>query len=620
MGSTADLIEREAREILGRARLDEARLDDHSARALEQLVRSLRGADISRPVFHAPIGVDALARMLRALSTAVLDAIESQVSAKDLRRVAEWFATTSERVWGDANRRFVAMLDAFDDHLLLLDPGSHVLFLNRSTEGSARANYGLSRDEMVGRHTLEGPPSPFKQYITSLAGRASAGETIAEEHLLPMPGGALWYEHHYHPVYGPTGEVEAVAVASRDTHARKQAEGRLRLLSKIGLLAETNDFDGMLARAAGLAVPELADWSVFELIHEGEIRRSTVVHPDIARAEDAARQLAEMRRAAPRFEGLELGGRVYQLGDTDDGALRANDVALHALLQQFGAATAITIPFFVMGAPIAVATFVYGPESGRRHAMSDLEIADEIARRAAQLVENARLQSEIAEGLAYRERVMGILGHDLRNPVSAILSLSATLSQRADVPARTKEGLRHIRNSAERMEQMIATILDFTQLRFRGAPTLALETFDLGTLARAIVDELRAAHPNRAIAVDALGELRGRWDVSRLGQVISNLVGNAVTHGAPESPVTVSLSADAEHVFVAVTNAGPTIPPDALGKLFEPFWQAPKAGVAKARGLGLGLFIAQQITEAHGGEISVRSESDQTTFTVRLPC
>ena len=149
-------------------------------------------------------------------------------------------------------------------------------------------------------------------------------------------------------------------------------------------------------------------------------------------------------------------------------------------------------------------------------------------------------------------------------------------------------------------------------------PSFVFETVDLGTLVRTVVDELRAANPGRTITIEPHGELRGRWDVVRLGQVISNLVGNALTHGAPDSPVIVSLTAVADRVLVAVTNDGPTIP-DALGKLFEPFWQAPRSGATRSRGLGLGLFIAQQIVEAHGGEIAVRSQTGQTTFTVRLP-
>jgi PAS domain S-box-containing protein len=510
------------------------------------------------------------------------------------------------------NRRLVAMLDALDDHVILHDPDSNVLFLNRATEEVARANYGLSRAEIVGRNVLDGEPSEFKEYVRRLVERASNGEAIAEEFLLPTADGAIWHEHHYRPVYGPDGAVEAVAVASRDIQARKQAEGRLQLLSKVGLLAGTTDLDGLLARAASLAIPELADWSIFELVRDGQVQCVTVAHSDRERVADSERQLAGAPRPVGEVEG---GARIYRVG-VDDETLRPE---LLAVLKRFDAATAIVVPFIVMGAPIAIATFVYGPESKRRHAPADLPIAEEVARRAAQIVENARLHAEVAEALAYRERVMGILGHDLRNPVSAVLSLSATLSQRADVPDRAKEGLRHIRASAERMEQMIATILDFTRLRFRGAPPLARESIDLEKLARTIVDELRAAHPTREITVDTRGELRGRWDISRMGQVISNLVGNALTHGARESPVTVSLSSDNDGVFLAVHNRGPTIPSDALPKLFEPFWQVPKEGAARSRGLGLGLFIVRQIVHAHGGTISVRSENEQTTFSMRLP-
>jgi signal transduction histidine kinase len=101
--------------------------------------------------------------------------------------------------------------------------------------------------------------------------------------------------------------------------------------------------------------------------------------------------------------------------------------------------------------------------------------------------------------------------------------------------------------------------------------------------------------------------------------VISNLVGNALVHGARESAVNLSATSDNDAVFLAVTNRGPTIAADAIAKLFEPVWQGAKDGAAKSRGLGLGLFIVQQIVHAHGGEIAVRSQNDQTTFTVRLP-
>jgi PAS domain S-box-containing protein len=511
------------------------------------------------------------------------------------------------------NRRLVAMLDALDDHVILHDTNSKLLFLNRAAEVVARANFGLSREEIIGRKVQETAGSePFKDYVRGLIERAGKGETIAEEFLLPMPDGAVWHEHHLHPVRGPDGQVEAVAVSSREIQARKQAEGRLQLLSKVGLLAASMDLEGLLARASSLAIPELADWTIFELVRDGQLQCVTVAHPDRGRAAEVQLQLATAQR---QVSAIELGARIYRMG-IDDEALRPE---LRAALKRFDAATAIVVPFIVMGAPIAIATFAYGPESGRRHSAADLPIAEEVARRAGQIVENARLHAEVEHALEYRERVMGILGHDLRNPVSAVLSLSTTLSQRPDVPDRAKEGLRHMHAAAERMEQMIATLLDFTRLRFRGAPALARENVDLEKLARTIIDELRAAYPTREITLAARGELRGRWDISRMGQVIANLVGNAITHGAADAPVSVTMTSDNESVTIAVANRGPTIPSDALARLFEPFFQAPNPGAARSRGLGLGLFIVRQIVEAHEGTITVESADDQTTFTVRLP-
>ncbi|HEY1550650.1 MAG TPA: ATP-binding protein [Kofleriaceae bacterium] len=575
--------------------------------ALVELARSLRTASVAEP--PTPTSVDRVTHTIRIVAAAMLDAIERDVSAKELRAVAEWFSAITESVLGDDNRRLVAMLDALDDHVILLDPEARVLFLNRSAGEVSRTLYDRSRADMIGSSTVDGPGSQqHKQYVRSLVARASSGETIAEEFLLPTANGALWHEHHFRPVYKPDGALEAIAIASREIHGRKQAEGRLQLLSKIGLVAGATDLEGILSRAAGLAIPELADWTVFELVQGGETKCSTVVHPDVDRSALAERLL---RAAAPRHVSDEASYIVRV-----DDELRARDPVRYSLLQQLDATTAIVVPFVVMGTTTAVATFAFGPESGRRHSAADLAIADEIARRAAQIVENARLHAELRRELTYRERVMGILGHDLRNPVAAVLSLSSTLSQRADVAERSQEGLRHIHQSAQRMEQMISSLLDFTQIRFRGVPTLALESCDFSGVARAVVDELRAANPTRDITLDARGELRARADVSRIGQVMANLVGNALTHGARESPVSVTVTADNEAVMFGVTNRGPTIPSDAIDKLFEPFWQAPKSG---ARGLGLGLFIVHQIVNAHAGAVDVRSQNEQTTFTVRLP-
>jgi PAS domain S-box-containing protein len=466
------------------------------------------------------------------------------------------------RALREENRRLVAMLDALPEHLLIQDRDARIVFANRGSAELASAVLGRPREDLVGFSVLDGQqPEHFKRYAIDLVARACRGETFTEEFVLPDPReGPRWRETTIAPVYGRDGEVELVAMVSRDIHARKQAEARLLLLTKIGALVGTSSA-GALAALPAAAIPELGDLAILDVIEDGQ--RITAGQGDVA-----------------------------------------------------AASSTIEVPIDVLGKTIARATFAF-TESGRRHEPADRVIAHEVARRVAQIVENARLHEEVSQALVYRERVMGILGHDLRNPLAAVLSLSQMLGRRADVPERTKEGLGHIERSAQRMEQMIHTILDFTQLRFRGAPPLTREAFALDKLAQTIVDELRIARPGRTITISTHGDVRGRWDFTRMGQVISNLVGNALTHGASDSPVTVEVAADGAGVRLSVANRGATIPPSTLDKLFEPFWQA--SAENPSRGLGLGLFITQQIVHAHGGAIDVQSQDEHTTFTVHLP-
>lgn len=598
-------------------------LADRIERARAGLVRDLPLADAESVIAAllqtlrtgAPPAEAFALETLRVLRTRALDAIEPDATAADVRAIAGWFADAIELRLGDTNRQLTAMLDAVDDQMILLDASleARVLLLNRASESAAIGMHGATREQMVGRSTIAGTHSPaYERYVEGLVAHARAGETVGGEFLLPVGDGAIWHEHRFHPVRAEDGSVEAVAVSSREIHARKLAEGRVHLLSKVGLLAESREPDEVLVRAAGLAIPELADWSVFETVADGGIERSTVVHPEIAKRVDAERFLTTTRDAR-RLPGI---GGAQLVDMRDAAAFRVAAPSLCALLERFSATTAIVVPFVVMGEPIAWATFVYGPESGRRHTTADLAVADEVVRRAAQIVENARLHAAVAEALAYRERVIGILGHDLRNPVAAVLSLSTTLARRADVSERTKEGLLHMHAAAARMNTMIATLLDFTRLRFKGDLELSRDRFDLGALVRSIVDELLAADPRSNLTVEASGDLLGHWDASRLGQVISNLASNALAHGTRGGSVRLELSSAGDDVVLAVSNGG-TIPRATLDRLFEPFWQGSETN--RSRGLGLGLWIARQIVDAHGGDITVRSDDDLTTFRVRLP-
>jgi len=215
-----------------------------------------------------------------------------------------------------------------------------------------------------------------------------------------------------------------------------------------------------------------------------------------------------------------------------------------------------------------------------------------------------------------REQFIAVLGHDLRNPIAAIdagsqLLLKTPLNDRATVLART------IGASAWRMSRLIDNLLDFARGRLGGGIVLNRQPAVLEPALRHVVDELQSSHPDRAI--DAAFDLPQAVDADpdRLGQLLSNLVANALTHGASDDPVTVRAAIDDGAFLLSVANSGEPIPPAAMARLFEPFERG--AVRPSAQGLGLGLYIAAEIARAHGGTLDVESSSAQTKFTFRLP-
>jgi len=239
-----------------------------------------------------------------------------------------------------------------------------------------------------------------------------------------------------------------------------------------------------------------------------------------------------------------------------------------------------------------------------------------LAAEKAALAEKARIQE-------FQERFIAILGHDLRNPLSAIDVGVSILRQRAaslgDEP--TTRVAERMKSSTRRMSRMIEQILDLARSRLGGGLDVKPAEMNLCPMMTAIVDELRAAHPSRSIELRCPAALEGLWDRDRLEQVFSNLVSNAIHYGDPERPVTVRVAVEEGDVVVTVHNDGPPIPETLRSEIFSAFRRGERDGkAAETTGLGLGLYISREILLAHGGEIDVRSNRiEGTTFQVRLP-
>jgi signal transduction histidine kinase len=248
-------------------------------------------------------------------------------------------------------------------------------------------------------------------------------------------------------------------------------------------------------------------------------------------------------------------------------------------------------------------------------AVAAVMVRGDLRRRKEQVAERAR----VAE---YQERLISIVGHDLRNPLTALLvSAQMLLQKREDLKPRHAVAVDRIQRSAARIDALVAQLIDFTYARLgRGIPTRPSPMDAKAVVARA-ADAVRDRYPGRDIRVDAPEQtLLGSWDGDRVAQLVENLVTNALQYGA-DGPVAISLARAAdESLELHVHNAGPAIPAEIRERLFDAYWRGKGAEVSHPRGLGMGLYIVREIARAHGGAVEVRSaDGDGTTFTVRLP-
>jgi signal transduction histidine kinase len=217
-----------------------------------------------------------------------------------------------------------------------------------------------------------------------------------------------------------------------------------------------------------------------------------------------------------------------------------------------------------------------------------------------------------------RERIIGIVGHDLRTPLTTVVLAAGRLARSARLSAEDAEMARRIIASGTRMADMVSDLLEFTRTRLGGGFHLTLRPCDLGQLCRGIVDELRLAS-SVTIECTSVGDLNGSLDGGRVSEALSNLTGNAVDHATPGTTVRVAASGDGDAVLAEVTNRGDTISADAIPEIFKAFHRGESAAYRGGGHLGLGLYIASEIARAHGGTLTVRSADGTTTFALRLP-
>ena len=419
------------------------------------------------------------------------------------------------------------------------------------------------------------------------------------------------------------GDSVIYAVVLRDISARKKFEQRQEFLARAGeRLASAFGSGEVLDSVAALSVPALADGCILENRSDDGYRAGAICHADAA-VDDTLRKIsrAGVRKPPPGHPLSEILKTRSPVLLQSDAANRVADAsatpAYIAGIRAMNPQAALFLPLIARGQLIGVLSLF---RANRGFDVDDLGFAEDLGRLAALALDNSRLLDAVRGSLRARDEIVGVVSHDLRNPVAAVKMLSrAVLNSASDAPAETKENLSLIADAADQMDGLIRDLLDVTRLDV-GKLVLAPQAVEPSSL---LTDALRTLRPlvaDKNIGLDVQvepGLPKVCADNERIEQVISNLVGNALKFTPAGGRIVIGAKRDDDDVVFSVADTGSGIPEAQLSKVFDRYWQSTRTD---RQGAGLGLAIAKGIVEGHGGEIRIESEPGQgTTVQFTLP-
>lgn len=419
------------------------------------------------------------------------------------------------------------------------------------------------------------------------------------------------------------GGERILTIALRDITEHERIEREQRFLAEVGpVLAATLEHEETLAKIAELAVRDLADFCIVEIVEDdGDTRRSAVR----ARAREQewvaeAMLHVQLDRTRPHlFRAVFETRRSLLVESVTPDAVESwaqSEEHLRAL-RGMAAKSVLAVPLLVQRKLLGVLALI---SSTRAYGPPDLRLAEELAHQAALSIENARLYGAANRAIQVRDDVLGIVAHDLRNPLNSIVLQASLLRKRiAEPESPARRSVELIDRAARRMNRLIQDLLDVTRME---AGWLSLDRASVPT-AQAVMDAIEAQSAQVSAAslelqIDVAPDLPDVWaDRERLLQIFENLIGNALKFTEPGGRITVGATSRDGEVLFRVEDTGSGIAAGELPYLFDRFWQARKAG---RHGAGLGLPIVKGIVEAHAGRIWVESAPGRgTTFFFTIP-
>jgi signal transduction histidine kinase/putative methionine-R-sulfoxide reductase with GAF domain len=419
-----------------------------------------------------------------------------------------------------------------------------------------------------------------------------------------------------------------VGLVAREQAARADAEATERRASFLAqasvLLAASLDVEATLRSVARLTVPFLADFCAVDMIGErGQPQRVVAVHADPAR-EALVRELRDRHgfnaageEGVPRVLASGRSAFVPHVTDEHLRAAATSDAQL-AILRELKIGSWVIVPLVARGRVLGAITLVMA-ESGRRYAVPDVAMAEDLARRAAVAIENAQLYREAQLANQAKDEFLATLSHELRTPINAVYGWARMLrNDRMDPPTRDR-GLEAIERNAHAQVQLIDDLLDVSRI-VAGKLRLEVRPIDVAVVIEAALDAVRPAAEAKGVRLQTVLDPRAApimGDPDRLQQVVWNLLMNAIKFTPRGGRIEVTLRRINSHLEAVVADTGAGIEPALLPHLFERFRQGDRA----RGGLGIGLALVRHLVELHGGTVAATSEGPGhgAAFTVKLP-
>jgi PAS domain S-box-containing protein len=524
----------------------------------------------------------------------------------------------------DAVLAGIAVISA--DAIICIDETQRITFFN---EGAERI-FGYRRDEALGHPIEMLIPPRFRDahhaHVERFGQSPVHARRMGERNEISgvRRNGEEFPAEAAISQLGPVGN-RVYSVVLRDITLRRRIEQNQRFLAEAGeVLASSLGAQETLLSAARVAVPTLADAAIVSVFLGGAFHGVATAHVDPSQAEHLRLQREEhpldLRSSHPAAEVIRT-GRPVKIGDSEsnDARVRSFSDYTGGIFADAPVSSALVLPLVARGQLLGVMELYRRQRKLEPH---DLVLAEDLSRRAALAIDNARLHEQVTLGLRARDDMIGIVAHDLRNPVNAVKMLTGAIlgtERNTPLPLDVIEYSTIIRQASEQMDSLIRDLLDVTRIE---AGRLKVETVPTD-VTELLNDALRTLSPVATAKSIDLKLSAGRdlpmvsADRERIRQALSNLIGNSVKFSPPGSAIELRAEKSDSEVVVSVSDRGPGMNEEQLSHAFDRFWQSRRTD---REGAGLGLTITRGIVEAHGGRIWAQSKvGEGSTFHFTLP-